>query len=85
VNDSPFFLPTVKTLRSLVSKYSFVKSISPRKNRGNQMARLVGLRQAEGDYIITMDDDLQHPISEIRKLVEAIKKEEVCRCHICYT
>lgn len=43
-----------------------------RKNQGQHIATLVGLSQASGDYIITMDDDLQHPVREIPKLIKAI-------------
>src|SRR5262249_59505974 len=33
-----------------------------------------GFRNARGDYMVTMDDDLQNPPEEIPKLIAAIKR-----------
>lgn len=41
------------------------KIIRLQSNYGQQNALLCGIRHAQGDYIITMDDDLQHPPEEI--------------------
>jgi undecaprenyl-phosphate 4-deoxy-4-formamido-L-arabinose transferase len=38
------------------------------RNYGEHNALLSGLRFARGEYIITMDDDLQHPPSEVLRL-----------------
>lgn len=73
VNDSPFFLETNKVLQKLEVTYDNVTSINLRKNQGQHMALLVGMSKAKGDYIITMDDDLQHPVKEIPKLINAIQ------------
>ena len=43
------------------------------KNVGQHNAIMCGLNNASGDYIITMDDDLQHPPEEIPKLIDAIE------------
>src|SRR5680860_1458746 len=59
VNDSPFFMDTNRVLEDLKQKYRNTKVITLRKNQGQQIATLVGMSQATGDYIITMDDDLQ--------------------------
>ncbi|MEZ4846501.1 MAG: glycosyltransferase family 2 protein [Bdellovibrionota bacterium] len=40
------------------------------KNSGHQAALQAGLDQASGDYVITMDADLQDPIETIADLVE---------------
>ena len=40
------------------------------RNFGEHNAVMAGLRHARGDYVITMDDDLQNPISEVVKLFE---------------
>jgi glycosyltransferase involved in cell wall biosynthesis len=74
VNDSPAFTETCNTLGELSRKYDFVQHITLRKNQGQHMALLVGLSRATGEYVITMDDDLQHPVSEIPKLIAAIKQ-----------
>ena len=71
VNDSPFHIDTETTLCNLKKKYDNVKAFSLKKNQGQQFAVLCGLTKAQGDYILTMDDDLQHPVKEIPKLIDA--------------
>lgn len=44
------------------------------RNFGEHNAVMAGLNCAEGDYCVIMDDDLQNPPSEVRKLVEEIRK-----------
>jgi glycosyltransferase involved in cell wall biosynthesis len=72
VNDSPGFSETEKSLLKIEKQHSFIKVIRLRKNQGQHKALLVGIKYSKGDYIITMDDDLQHPTEEIPKLIEAI-------------
>jgi len=48
---------------------SRVKAIQLAKNCGQHPALLCGFSYSEGEYIITMDDDLQHPPEEIGKLI----------------
>ena len=73
VNDSPFFLETENMLRNLKKEYDNVEYITFRKNQGQHIATLAGINKAKGDFIITMDDDLQHPIHEIPKLINAVQ------------
>src|SRR5687767_1318638 len=40
------------------------------KNYGQHHANLAGLREATGDYVITMDDDLQNPPDQALVLIE---------------
>jgi glycosyltransferase involved in cell wall biosynthesis len=40
------------------------------RNFGEHNAVMTGLRQARGAHIITMDDDLQNPPSEVQRLLE---------------
>lgn len=44
------------------------------KNFGQHYAVVAGLLQAQGDYIITLDSDLQNPPEEIPRLLEKIKE-----------
>lgn len=46
------------------------------RNFGQHNALMCGLRHARGRYVITMDDDLQHPPEEIPKLLAAIEKNQ---------
>jgi len=73
VNDSPFFMETVKMLQKLKEQFSNIHYITLRKNQGQHIATLVGLTKATGNFIITMDDDLQHPLHEIPKLIDSIE------------
>lgn len=43
------------------------------RNYGQHNALMCGFRQARGAYIVTMDDDLQHPPEELPKLLTAIE------------
>ena len=38
-------------------------------NHGQHIANYCGFENSTGDYVITMDDDLQNPVSEIKKLI----------------
>ncbi|WP_299367922.1 glycosyltransferase family 2 protein [Winogradskyella sp.] len=76
VNDSPFYEATNEALRELVSENKKVVGIKLTKNFGQQPATLCGLNYAKGDYIITMDDDLQHNPDDISKLI-ALKAHDV--------
>ncbi len=51
---------------------STVKSIFLAKNHGQQNAIFCGLSFASGQFVLTMDDDGQHPVSVIAKLMEKI-------------
>jgi glycosyltransferase involved in cell wall biosynthesis len=42
------------------------------RNYGQHNALMCGFRQAKGDYIITLDDDLQNPPEEVPKLLDKI-------------
>ena len=40
------------------------------RNFGEHNAVMAGLRHARGDYVVTMDDDLQNPPEEVIRLIE---------------
>ena len=50
-----------------------IVAIELMRNFGQHNALMCGLRHARGRYIVTMDDDLQHPPEEIPKLIETIE------------
>lgn len=53
-----------------------VKIIQQARNFGQHPALLCGFHYVKGDFVITMDDDLQHPPEEIPKLARVIKERE---------
>ena len=57
----------------LARRYSELTSINLLKNYGQHNANLCGFIEAKGDYVITMDDDLQNPPDEIAKLIYAVQ------------
>jgi len=52
-----------------------VRGIRMSRNFGQHNALLCGIREARYDIILTMDDDLQHPVSEIAPMLAALKPE----------
>jgi glycosyltransferase involved in cell wall biosynthesis len=52
-----------------------VHGIRLNRNYGQHNALLCGIRAARGDVIITMDDDLQHPVSQIPLLLAALDED----------
>jgi undecaprenyl-phosphate 4-deoxy-4-formamido-L-arabinose transferase len=51
-----------------------VKIISLKYNAGQQNALFCGMHYASGDLILTMDDDLQHDIAYVEKMVEMLEE-----------
>lgn len=58
--------------REIAGGDSRVTAINLTNNFGQHNATMCGLAYAEGEYAITMDDDLQHPPEEIKKLVKMV-------------
>lgn len=58
----------------LAKHFPDVVGINLLKNYGQHCANLCGFREARGDYVITMDDDLQNPPAEINKLIKAARQ-----------
>ncbi len=72
VNDrSPDDL-TWREIQRLSREHAFVRGIDLLYNVGQFRTLLCGLERASGEYVITMDDDLQHPPEELPKLIEAM-------------
>ena len=61
-----------KIARKLAKKDKRVTAVSLSNNFGQHNATMCGFSFAKGDYLITMDDDLQHPPEEIEKLIKKI-------------
>ena len=49
-----------------------VRGIRMNRNFGQHNALLCGIRAAKHELVVTMDDDLQHPVEELPKLLAAL-------------
>ena len=61
-------------IKQLSDKHKQVLGICLHKNCGQHTATFVGLKEAKGKYLLTLDDDGEHPIKEIPKMIEEIEK-----------
>ncbi|HZS07235.1 MAG TPA: glycosyltransferase family 2 protein [Blastocatellia bacterium] len=59
-------------ISDLADRYTWVRGINLMRNYGQHNALLCGIREANHDVIVTMDDDLQHPPEEIPRLLEEL-------------
>jgi len=66
-----------EVMRSLREENRKVKIIRLTRNFGQHNALMCGFSFASGDFIITIDDDLQNPAEEIPKLIEAIRGSDL--------
>lgn len=65
-----------QVMESLHEKDERVKIIQLARNCGQHNALLCGFTYAKGEFVVTMDDDLQHPPEEIEKLVNYLNENE---------
>jgi polyisoprenyl-phosphate glycosyltransferase len=61
-----------EVMRGLAARYEWVVCLHLSRNFGEHNAVLAGLNHASGDYVVIMDDDLQNPPSEVRRLVDEL-------------
>lgn len=58
-----------QVIKQLSDKDLRVRGFRMNRNYGQHNVLLCGIREAKGDVIVTLDDDLQHPPEEIPKLL----------------
>jgi undecaprenyl-phosphate 4-deoxy-4-formamido-L-arabinose transferase len=63
-----------ETITRLVETYPWVRGINLMRNYGQHNATLCGIRAAQYEVIITMDDDLQHPPDQIPLLLAELQE-----------
>ena len=61
-------------IQGLAERFDNVKSIDLLYNYGQHTAVFCGIAESSGDYIITMDDDMQNPPAEIVRLISKINE-----------
>ncbi|MAZ73974.1 MAG: glycosyltransferase [Flavobacteriaceae bacterium] len=66
---------TVLVLKKMKNEYLHV--IELKKNYGQSLALAAGIDYASGDYIITMDGDLQNDPNDIPKMIEKLETEDL--------
>ena len=66
---------TLNQLKLLAQKDCHVKYFSFSRNFGKEAALLCGLRESSGDYVVTMDVDLQDPPGLIPEMLRVVTQE----------
>ncbi|MCE9644489.1 MAG: glycosyltransferase family 2 protein [Chloroflexi bacterium] len=61
-------------IAQMANKYRQVRGISLMRNYGQHNATLCGIRSAQYELIVTMDQDLQHPPEEIPHLLARLEE-----------
>ncbi len=61
-------------IQELHKEHSNIKGIKLKMNYGQQSAILCGLSKAAFEYIVTMDDDLQHNPHDLLHLIKEVEK-----------
>lgn len=57
----------------LSNLFTWLRGVDLRRNAGQHNAIMAGLGFANGRYIVTMDDDLQHDPADIPRIVQALR------------
>lgn len=63
---------TWHVVERLATSRPYVRGVDLLHNHGQPVATMCGLAHARGELVATMDDDLQHPPEELRKLWDAL-------------
>ena len=61
-----------KTISGLATEHAWIRGIDLMRNYGQHNALLCGIRAAEHEIVVIVDDDLQHPPEEIPKLIHKL-------------
>ena len=64
-----------KIIQELADVYPNLLGITLHKNSGQHCATFVGIKEAKGEYLVTMDDDGEHPVDQIESLIELLEKD----------
>lgn len=68
-------------IRSLAAVHTFVRGITLRRNAGQHNAIMAGLKHVKGQFVVVMDDDLQHPPHALGDMLHALE----AGYDVCYT
>lgn len=70
-----------EVIQRLAKEHAFVQGATLSRNFGQHNAIMAGLNLVSGQYVVLMDDDLQHPPEAIPDMVQ----ELVAGADVCYT
>lgn len=73
VNDASTNPETHITCLRINEQFKNIRYLELNRNFGQHNAIMAGIKNSSGDLLITIDDDGQHPASEILKLITAIE------------
>lgn len=73
-DHSPDDGATLRELKAVADDHDFVKVVGLAENAGQHNAIMAALNYASGDYIISMDDDMQTHPSQIHILLDEIDR-----------
>ena len=63
-----------QVVESLAAEYEWVRGYKLMRNYGQHSALLCGIRAAKFEIIVTIDDDLQHPVDRVSSLIELLSE-----------
>ncbi len=66
---------TLEMLHVLRAQDDTVHYVSFSRNFGKEAALLAGLRASTGEYVVTLDVDLQHPVALLPKMLSSLQDE----------
>jgi glycosyltransferase involved in cell wall biosynthesis len=65
----------------LAKEHAWIRPIDLMRNYGQHNALLCGIRAVRYEWVVTMDDDLQHPPEEIPRLLDYVRET---KCDVVY-
>lgn len=72
-----------EVLEKISSKYPWVTVLNLSKNFGQHPATVAGILHSSGDWIVTLDEDLQHHPDQIENLIKEAAKESYDIVYAC--
>ena len=70
-----------KVIKNICTNFDGVIGINLSKNFGQHNALIAGIKNSKGDYLVTMDDDLQHSPEYISEIIHKLNEG----FDVCYT
>jgi len=70
-----------EVLRGLEQDYDWIKVVTLSSNFGQHPATIAGMLYSSGDWVVTLDEDLQHHPKYILSLLEAAANENADICY----